>query len=82
MTADRGTNGTSPTPGLRRQGACHWVSAGGSDGRRYQRRAEVQKDDSAGVTRVYRLDDLVVYGDDGGLYRVTRSAGRGLNPKA
>ena len=35
-------------------------------------RAEVQKDDSADVTRVYCLDDFVVHGDDGGLGRVMR----------
>ena len=33
-------------------------------------RAEVQKDDSTDVTRVYRFDDLVMHGDDGGLGRV------------
>jgi len=48
VTANRGTMGTSPTPRLRRQGACP-VSAGGSGGRRYQHRAEVHKDDSADV---------------------------------
>jgi len=39
-------------------------------------RAEVQKDDSADVIRVYRLDDLVMHGDDGGLGRVMRSIDR------
>jgi len=39
-------------------------------------RAEVQKDDGADVTRVYRLDELVMQGDDGGLGRVIRSIGR------
>ena len=39
-------------------------------------RVEVQKDDSADVIRVYRLDDLVMHGDDGGLDRVTRSIDR------
>jgi len=39
-------------------------------------RAEVQKDDSTDVTRVYRFDDLVTHGDDGGLGRVIRSIGR------
>jgi len=35
--------------------------------------AEVQKDDSSDITRVYCLDDLVVYGDDGGLGRMMLS---------
>jgi len=43
------------------------------DGVELEGRAEAQKDDSADVTRVYRLDDLVMHGDDGGLGRVTLS---------
>jgi len=39
-------------------------------------RVEVQKDDSADVTRVYCLDNLVMHGGDGGLGRVIRSIGR------
>ena len=39
-------------------------------------RAEVQKDDSADVTRVYCLDDFVVHGDDVGLGPVMRSVRR------
>ena len=42
-------------------------------------RVEVQKDDSADVIRVYRLDDLVMHGDDGGLDRVTRSIDRSID---
>ena len=39
-------------------------------------RAEVQKDDSADVTRVYCLDGFVIHGNDGGLGRVMRSIRR------
>jgi len=70
--ADIGTIGTSPTLCLQRRDAC-LVSAEDLMVDDVEGRAEVQKDDSADITRVYCLDDLVVHGDDGGLGRMMRS---------
>ena len=70
--ADIDTIGTSPTLCLQRRDTC-LVSAKDLMVDGVEGCAEVQKDDSSDITRVYCLDDLVVYGDDGGLGRMMLS---------
>ena len=47
-----------------------------------KRRAEIQTDDSADVASVYRLDNLIVHGSDGGFCRGVGSVRRLSNRKS
>ena len=72
---DKDMTGTNPAPCRRRQAPVHYLQQYlVVDG--VKCRTEVQKDDSADVARVYRLDNLIVHGSNSGFCRMVRSVRR------